>query len=1141
VIYVGDAASLIAASKEAADAVESSTGRISAASDKAAAANSRASASISKLGKDAAIGLVGAAAGAVDLAIKLEKATAGIQAAGGNSAATAKKMQQDFLSLGGTAEFSATKLETAYASIAGELRTVEGHALGASQALQVMQAAEHLTIATSGNLQNVTEALGKVMLTYGLHANQAAEASDVLFSASRNTGVSIETLITTLDRIHGRLGVLAPSLQESAGLMDDLAQRGVTGRLVMSALNGTFNTLLGGSKATTAMLKELGVNIFDSTGRFVGLDSVITQLQPKMAGLTQESQLEATKALFGATANKQMLDIILQGPQAFDKATEAVSRHGAAAAAAKVQSETLEGEFKKAKAAVEDLGAEVGTALLPPLTAAVHVGMESVEWLKKHEAAAIALGSAVGGVLGLAIAAYAFKGAVSFVNATKDMVTGLESLAAKAGLTATAVEASAAEEAAATASASEAMVTADAAAGTAAEGLAATTDAALGSTGVGLVLVGLGVAAVELEQHWSAAMKGLEVAAQESANAIISVLDALIHKVNQVAGALTLGLSPAIPTVGHLSGAGEGGEGGLSSYGSLGKKAESLEKLSPGSINHGPVEEQIMKFWLSKGFSLNAAAGFVGNAAQESSLNPGEAGGGLYQQSGYPASYGTGSVSQQSQHVLEHLSPQLRGMLNAAKSPQEAANLIMKYYEMPKGSQPGEGAYVGIANPAHREQAALEALRRAGGAEHAVATSGSGTLPSIEALTKAVKQAKPKAPKAPKETAAEKEATKDRKEHEALLAKDAKAGQAELNKMLAAIHAGGIKELSSVLTKTHDYNLQNLEKKLDGDHTSALSKLSDQLVTTHRKALEAWEAKQAVAFHEEITTLNGKIESLVEKAASAWEKLQNKAISDKYKDATEAIADGPEAKILEAEKDATEAERAKRTEHELLKQLKEAKLTGNKENVQKAEEQLTQFHREQEEKKREATIEQARKGASAAQSAEQESLEQRTLDYKNMLGAELAAQTAQLASGEVKVTEYVKNVETILRASGVSGLTLAVTGAEKATLEAGKGSTPGHPVEGYYTEEREADGHVNRVYHPAKASGGRMDPGITYTVGETGAEQFTPSVPGTITPASAGAGMAGPTINVDTMHVHHRRDAERWAHKMAHKLRYGGR
>lgn len=117
------------------------------------------------------------------------------------------------------------------------------------------------------------------------------------------------------------------------------------------------------------------------------------------------------------------------------------------------------------------------------------------------------------------------------------------------------------------------------------------------------------------------------------------------------------------------------------------------------------VEQEIVAFFESKGLTRAQAAGIAGNAKQESSYNPSESGGGLFQDIGSRAASGTGGV----QHQLEAAWGELQGRpstlntLKATRTPEEAARVFSKYFEEP-----------GIPMLSNREKYAREAYNNSG-------------------------------------------------------------------------------------------------------------------------------------------------------------------------------------------------------------------------------------------------------------------------------------------------------------------------------------------------------------------------------------------------------------------------------------------
>jgi len=379
------------------------------------------------------IGAAAVAAGteAVHLAEGFDTATSRIAASAGISQQAAKRIGQEFLSTAGETTFSATEMAQAYAQVAGQLGLAEGHALTAKQALDVMRASTDMAEASGTSLGTATNALATTMQAFHLSVGDAASAADVLYNTARATNQPIDAVAAALDKLHGRLGTLAPSLSDVGAMMVSLAEHGITGTRGVSVVNTALQTLIGGGKQVTQTLDALGVHIFDSSGKFVGMQQVIAQLHPKLAGLTQQQQDLALKTLFGAGAAQAMGQIIAGGVPAFQAATSAVQKTGSAHEAAEKSTQNLHGSLEKLKAAGEDLGTKLGEALIPKITAAGQAAAKAVDWFEHHKAVAEALAGVIGGVLALAIGAFVVNMGVKLVGSVRDAGQAIAGLVQK--------------------------------------------------------------------------------------------------------------------------------------------------------------------------------------------------------------------------------------------------------------------------------------------------------------------------------------------------------------------------------------------------------------------------------------------------------------------------------------------------------------------------------------------------------------------------------------------------------------------------------------------------------------------------------------------------------------------------------------
>jgi TP901 family phage tail tape measure protein len=537
---------------------------------------------LAELGKVATVagvaGFAVVAAESLKLGISYQKATSILAANADISVKAATSIGTAFLNTGFKTIYSAQEQMAAYSGVARLLSTVAGHALNTKEAMGFMTVAMDLAEESGTDLKSTTADLAQVMQTFQIPLAKAASTADTLFNASKLTGVGLDSLTSTLDRLKARLGVAAPTVQDLSTLMVDLAEHGVTGSRGLLVVNTAVTTLLkstqtlsdaqakaasteatkvasaraavtkatqnlqfaeqglsdtqknqvasasqatiassqgitaaqedvtkatvtlqfaqekeaassnlttteklsaaeavkqaqlgltdaqvklqeaqdkgttaqnkltaaqqGGGTSATSLAKahialataqaaltaaqsgagtvtnanvkaltELGLQVYNSKGQFVGMRDIIAELQPKLEKMTQQQQLAALSAVFGASASKSLLDVVLAGPAAYDKAQKAVTNAAAAHAALVVQEHTLGHETETLKSGVEDLGVKFGLVLIPILDKVIAATASVVGWFEKHKTVAKDLGIAIGILGGMLIA----FGIISFI------------------------------------------------------------------------------------------------------------------------------------------------------------------------------------------------------------------------------------------------------------------------------------------------------------------------------------------------------------------------------------------------------------------------------------------------------------------------------------------------------------------------------------------------------------------------------------------------------------------------------------------------------------------------------------------------------------------------------------------------------
>jgi len=514
-----------------------------------------------------------AAAEGLHLAQSMQTADAQIAVSANISSAAANKIGQAFLNTGGTTEFSAQEMATAYAKVAGQMTAVQGTALTATQATGFMTHAMDLATAKGISLTQATSAISSVLQAFQLKTKDAGQATDILTSSSNMTGLAVNKIAMQLGQVRSRIGGVAPPLGNLAGLLVDLTEHGETGRAAMTALNTTFTSFLKPAMAAakaqnelrvgtmdlppqlrtlaaeylkgnvtstqvTAATKNLtvtqaalwgqfkkgadasrmayteyqkmGIQAIDSKGKLEPLGYIFEQLHNKIKGMGPAQAAATIGALgFGSSAAK-ILPVIEAGGAAYDKATEQVTKTGAAHVAAGKMAATLGVEFKTIKASVEDLLTKLGQALMPVIKTVIGGFAKLIEFVIKCKPLLIGLGVVVGGFLTAVIGAFAINTIGNMVNSIKTAGESMFNLGKKMlGMGAEAEESAAMVEGAM-------------------DGVAATTEVDGEATGFALDSmlgpIGLLIPVImEVATHWKAIWDGIKKVAETVWHALDAV------------------------------------------------------------------------------------------------------------------------------------------------------------------------------------------------------------------------------------------------------------------------------------------------------------------------------------------------------------------------------------------------------------------------------------------------------------------------------------------------------------------------------------------------------------------------------------------------------------------------------------------
>jgi hypothetical protein len=247
----------------------------------------------------------------------------------------------------------AEKLQPAAQAIGAGLALLAGDAIkNASNAEQSIGA----TQAVFGKYADqVIKKSGEAAEKYGLSANQYRESSNLIGSLFKNQGVALDQLAGKTDQM---VGFAADLAAQFGGSTADAVEA------LSSAFKGEFDPL-----------ERYGISLKQST---------INAEAFAVAGVKTQAQFDKLTTKQQAAAQQQATVNLL-----FKQGKDSVGQFGREIGSAS-------GQAQIAKAKYQDLSAELGAKLLPAVLKLLDAGIKLTDWASKHQAAVVALATALG-------------------------------------------------------------------------------------------------------------------------------------------------------------------------------------------------------------------------------------------------------------------------------------------------------------------------------------------------------------------------------------------------------------------------------------------------------------------------------------------------------------------------------------------------------------------------------------------------------------------------------------------------------------------------------------------------------------------------------------------------------------------------
>lgn len=310
-----------------------------------------------KAGLVAAVG-VGAIVAA---SANFEQSMSRVQAATHASASTMDDLREAAIVAGRDTVFSASEAADAITAMskagvqAGDI--LHGGLTGA------------LSLASAGELDvaQAADIAATAMNQFGLSGKDIPHIADLLAAGAGKAQGEVTDMADALSYVGPVAHQMGISIEETTGTIAELASQGIVGQRAGTGLRGMLTALTSPSKQASNEMKNLGIQLYDANGKFVGLDGVAGQLHDTMANLTAEERDQALGRIFGNEQITAARILYAGGAADVQKWTKAVYDQGYAADTAAIKLDNLKGDLEQLKGSLETAAIGAGSGSQGPL------------------------------------------------------------------------------------------------------------------------------------------------------------------------------------------------------------------------------------------------------------------------------------------------------------------------------------------------------------------------------------------------------------------------------------------------------------------------------------------------------------------------------------------------------------------------------------------------------------------------------------------------------------------------------------------------------------------------------------------------------------------------------------------------------
>ncbi|WP_136314310.1 phage tail tape measure protein [Actinomyces procaprae] len=297
-----------------------------------------------------------------------------------------------------------------------------------------------LDLAAAGGVSvgEAAETAASAMVQFGLAGSDVTHVADLLAAGAGKAQGGVSDLSQALAQgglVASQMGL---SIEETVGGLAAFASAGLLGSDAGTSFKTMLQRLMNPATKAKNLMKDLGLQVYDSQGHFVGLANFAGQLQEKLGALSEAERNTALSTMFGSDAIRAAAVLYKQGEEGIQGWIDAVNDQGYAAETASARLDSLKGDLQIFAGSWETMLIGMGEGAQGPLRSVVQSATDAVNAFAELPAPVQQSVTVIAGVAGAALTAAG--GAMVLLPRIVETRTAMQSLGISAGSAASAVK-----------------------------------------------------------------------------------------------------------------------------------------------------------------------------------------------------------------------------------------------------------------------------------------------------------------------------------------------------------------------------------------------------------------------------------------------------------------------------------------------------------------------------------------------------------------------------------------------------------------------------------------------------------------------------------------------------------------------------